>query len=99
MDGLVSGRLVYFVADAATADSIRQQRADSGRYGNVVREGEIIPAVVVKVWDATAGYVNLKLLLDGPDAYWATSVFYSAEQPPRSWHWMYDGQATRGTKV
>ena len=39
------------------------------------------------------------IALDGPDAYWATSVFYSPEKSPRSWHWMYDGQATRGTKV
>ena len=97
MDGLVVGRIVYFVVDKDTENAVAHQRVGTG--GNPLHAGDIVPAMVVRVWDVNLGYVNLKLLLDGPDTYWATSVTYAPiiEHPmPRSWHWMYDGQATRG---
>jgi len=39
--------------------------------GNEAREGQTVPATVVAVWSDTC--VNLHCLLDGTDAYWATS--------------------------
>jgi len=101
MNGLVPGRIVYFVFDAWSAKDVVRQRerlhlADLPADGNAVQAGDIVPAMVVRVWDTDIGSVNLKVILDGPDTYWATSVTYSAGKRPRSWHWMYSGQATRG---
>ncbi len=61
--------------------------------GNPVASGDIYPAMVVKVWGDAR--VNLKVMLDGADGYWATSVVFDPEKSPRSWHWMFEGQATR----
>jgi len=94
MLGLVPGRIVYFVFSAFEAAAVDAQRAGGG--GNVVRDGDIYPAMIVRVWDDT-GLVNLKVVLDGPDAYWATSVPYDPAKGARSWHWMFDGQAARYT--
>jgi hypothetical protein len=38
--------------------------------GNEVKEGDVFPAVIVRDWGAC---VNLKVMLDGDDSYWATS--------------------------
>ena len=99
MDGLVPGRIVYYVFDEASANAVLMQRV--GRGGNPVRAGDVAPAMIVKVWDAS-GYCNLHVMLDGPDAYWATSVHYAEWTPeaetlptPRTWHWMFSGQAKR----
>ena len=63
--------------------------------GNDVQAGDVYPAMVVRVWDQAAGTVNLKVMLDGSDEYWATSVRFDAEKSPRSWHWMFEGQQVR----
>ena len=100
MDGLVAGRIVYFVIDHTAAADIARQRIGTG--GNPVAIGDVYPAMVVKVWEGTI--VNLKVMLDGPDTYWATSVQYDEWTPgaeslptPRTWHWMFSGQAGRYT--
>lgn len=41
--------------------------------GNHAMEGDPYPAVVVRVFDEPHVTVNLKVLLDGTDEYWATS--------------------------
>ncbi len=124
MDGLVAGRIVYFVFDAQSAQEVMRRRTTSAsiadrikqqvitlehgtvpqwplgaqaHIGNDVQAGDICPAMVVSVLDVTAGAVNLKVLLDGTDDYWATSVSYDATKAPRSWHWMFDGQQKRYT--
>lgn len=59
-------------------------------------EGEINgtrehPAIVTRNWNEgpleDGSCVNLKVLCDGPDNLWATSVGYDPEGSPRSWHW------------
>lgn len=90
MDGLVAGRIVYFVH---SEDSAKAAAADAG---NRVRAGDVEPAMVVRVWDQSTGGVNLKVHRDGPVDQWVTSVPYSEEPKPRTWHWMYAGQPTRG---
>jgi len=43
--------------------------------GNTVAAGDVFPMVIVKVWDgAEQSQVNGRVLLDGTDEYWATSV-------------------------
>lgn len=54
-----------------------------GHYGNEVREGELFPATVVRTFGGTT--VNLQVLLDGNDAYWATSRMEGDE--PGQWSW------------
>jgi hypothetical protein len=57
--------------------------------GNQASEGDVLPAVVVKVWnpDSTEESVNLQVTLDGNDNYWATSRHESKEVEPGTWHW------------
>jgi hypothetical protein len=73
-DGLTEGRIVRYVLDDGP------------------HAGESRAAVVVKVWDRETGCVNLQVFLDGENdgdsKAWVTSVFYSEEHDPRTWHWI-----------
>ncbi|MDX3831403.1 hypothetical protein [Streptomyces europaeiscabiei] len=60
------------------ADFHRNGAAESrlgfvGHIGNAVQEGDVFPAIVVRVFDEGTATCNLKVLLDGSDTYWATS--------------------------
>lgn len=81
MPGLTEGRIVHYVLD-------------TGR-----NAGEHRPAIIVKIWNAATGYCNLLVFLDGgnddetapypaPLMRWATSVNYSEDPQPRTWHWI-----------
>lgn len=63
--------------------------------GNVVSAGDILPAMVLKVWGQESGGSNLKVMLDGTDTFWATSRNFAADKVEGTWHWMFEGQATR----
>ena len=52
-------------------------------FGNRVREGDVYPAVVVRVFDPDL--VNLQVLLDGTDTYWATSRRHGDASGEWSW--------------
>lgn len=46
------------------------------------------PAIVVRVWGTTIeSAINLKVFADAPNDLWKTSVPYSAEKKPGTWHW------------
>lgn len=50
------------------------------------------PAIIVKVWNEETGYSNLQVFTDGSNdgsqnVEWRTSIDYSAEPKPRTWHW------------
>ncbi len=72
-------------------------------FGNQASEGDVYPAVVVRDWDEAAGTVNLQVLLDGNDTYWATSRTEAREQWPSPGQWCVplrpplpnDGEAVR----
>jgi len=84
MDGLTEGRIVHFVLSDGP------------------HEGEHRPAIVVKVWrqgdgsPPANGYSNLVVFMDGTNdgaafagcVRWATSIEYSEEPRPRTWHWI-----------
>jgi hypothetical protein len=82
MEGLTEGRIVHFVLPDGPST------------------GEHRPAIVVRVWrqyqQQYPGYSNLLVFTDGTNdgdpyaggLYWATSVSYSEEPTPRSWHWI-----------
>lgn len=59
------------------------EAGDRGRTGNHVREGDVFPAVVVRTFGGTT--VNLQVLLDGNDTYWATSRMEGTETCQWSW--------------
>lgn len=78
------GRIVHYRLCSSDAERINRRRKDaydSGSYrdqtgymahvGNQAIEGQEVPAVIVRVWDG--GLVNLHVLLDGNDTFWATS--------------------------
>lgn len=77
MEGVTEGRIVHYVLPD----------------GN--HAGEHRPAIIVKVWNQTGGYVNLMVFVDGTNDYphysgpvWATSIGYSEDKEPRTWHWI-----------
>lgn len=61
--------------------------------GNPVRAKDIYPAIAVRVFaqnvcEITQNTpVNLKVLLDGSDSYWATSRHEDPGGTPGTWHW------------
>ncbi|WP_369042182.1 hypothetical protein [Streptomyces sp. Midd1] len=90
------GRTVHYRASADDAARINKRRKDaynSGAYGeedgtivhvgNDVAEGQVFPAVIVRVW--SGGSVNLQVLMDGNDVFWATSR--SEGEDPGKWTW------------
>lgn len=52
--------------------------------GNDVKAGDQFPAIIVRVFEA-AKSVNLKVLLDGNDDFWACSV--GEGEGGRHWNW------------
>lgn len=72
------------------------ERGDWGRsghvehHGNAVGTGDVFPAVVVRTSPSTT--VNLKVLLDGNDDYWATSR--AEGHGFGHWHWPAHAEET-----
>jgi hypothetical protein len=74
IEGLTEGRMVHFV----------------------MPNGKHRPAVIVQVWDRWQGTSNLQVFTDGNNdggwggggLYWATSIMYSEDAKPSTWHWI-----------
>ncbi len=80
------------------ADRIGEGRWPVGaqaHIGNEVKAGDVRPAMVLQVWSQESGQSNLKCMLDGADEYWATSRLFDGQGSVGTWHWMFEGQATR----
>lgn len=84
MDGLTEGRMVHYVLP-------EEELCRSA--------GEHRPAIIVKVWGKESGVINLQVLTDASNDYdkghagasgmfWATSIQYSEDPLPNTWHWM-----------
>lgn len=56
---------------------------DLAAKSNCLQDGEILPAVIVRVYGDTC--VNLRVLTDGPDVLWRTSVTFGTG--PYTWCW------------
>lgn len=78
------GRIVHYTLTDADASLIEQRRNATTDIGNRAEEGQVFPAVVVRVFEPAAS-VNLKVLLDGTDDYWATSR--SEGEGAGRWSW------------
>lgn len=79
------GRIVHYQLTSENAEKINKWRHDALaastaededgsqlHYGNDVYEGEIFPMIVTRV--LRENLVNGKVMLDGSDTFWATSV-------------------------
>jgi hypothetical protein len=75
--------LVRYVLTKGDAEVIEHQRRTRGVVGNPVSEGDDYPALIVRRW--SPGTANIRVLLDGPDDYWATSR--TATKSPEAGHW------------
>lgn len=80
------GRIVLYRLSAYDVIAIHKQRGHN-HSSNEVIEGQVLPAIVVAVWGTTpTSAVNLKVMLDGADTFWATSR--SPGDKPGQYHWM-----------
>ncbi|WP_328439389.1 hypothetical protein OHA71_23915 [Streptomyces sp. NBC_00444] len=81
-----AGDVVLYQLTAADAVDINRRRKDFhengsaesrtgfiGHVGNWATEGDVFPAIVVRVHAESTVTCNLRVLLDGTDTYWATS--------------------------
>lgn len=80
------GRIVHYTLTEGDAHAIRQQRAALVQaHGNPVQEGQVYPAMVVRVFDPSTAAANLQVFLDGNDSHWATSA--KEGHGPGHWAW------------
>lgn len=88
------GRVVLYRLSSADIRMI--DKSHGFKPGNDYREGDILPAIVVRTWGSTPeSAVNLSVLLDGVGTYWATSRVVG--DAPGQYHWMayQQGQAAK----
>ncbi|MCL6733280.1 hypothetical protein [Streptomyces neyagawaensis] len=91
------GRIVHYTLteqDAAQINRLRQEYQSSarltgtgfvGHVGNHAQEGDVYPAMIVRIFDPRSTTANLKVLLDGNDEFWATSR--QLGDGPSFWAW------------
>lgn len=94
------GRIVHYRLSEQDANEINRRRGHAVLHmkehrdnatgtqihvGNVLQPGEVLAAIVVRVFDDDLN-VNLQVFLDGNDTYWATSRGHSAETKG-CWFW------------
>ena len=93
------GRLVLYKLSADDAEQINRRRADNADHtaanedwptgaqahvGNPAQEGDLLPTLVVKVWENNL--LNGQVFLDGNDSLWITSAAQGGETG--QWDWM-----------
>lgn len=74
------GRIVLYTLTAQDADTINNTHSMKR---NTAREGDVYPAIVVRVW--TAPMVQLQVFYDGEGTYWAPSR--TEGDRPGTWQW------------
>lgn len=92
------GRVVLYKLSQHDADTIL--RALGFKPGNSMREGDVLPAIIVKTWGNTPeSAVNLQVLLDGAGVHWVPSRCVG--DVPGTYHWMVyqQGQAAKTEAV
>lgn len=92
-----TGRIVLYVLSQTDCAAINQQRCrrkvaglvgEHESPGNPVVPGDIVPAIIVRVWNAESGLMNGQALLDGPDSLWIMSRHRDDETKTQgTWHW------------
>lgn len=79
------GRLVLYKLSAEDAENInRWPKTAQRHFGNTVQEGDLLPTLVVKVWEGNG--INGQVFLDGNDSLWITSKSQGGKTG--QWNWM-----------
>lgn len=90
------GRIVLYVLSETDCEAIRAQRQRARNaelvsmneaMGNPVAPGDIVPAVIVRVWNEDNGLMNGQAILDGGDSLWLLSRHRDDSKAPQTWHW------------
>lgn len=80
------GRIVWYKLGAGDVNAIANQRIEAQRgTSNQARQGDVYPAMVVRVFDPSVTTANLQVFLDGGDSYWATSRTEGDDEG----HWLW----------
>ncbi len=82
------GRIVHYKLTKGDAQEIQRKRLQAGHAtfsGNTAAEGDVFPALIVRVWDEPKPSVQLQVFPDGNDTYWATSRYEGAEAGQWAW--------------
>ena len=80
------GRIVHYSLDTADVTAVEADRRNSGRSGNPVAEGDVLPAVIVRIFSSSPDPAcNLQVLLDGTGTLWVTSRHEG--DGPGTWAW------------
>jgi hypothetical protein len=91
-----TGRIVLYVLSQHDCEVINQQRrrcmaaglvGEHESPGNPIVPGDIVPAIIVRVWNEQNGLMNGQALLDGPDSLWLLSRHSDDTKAPGTWHW------------
>lgn len=69
------GRIVHYKVASHDTDLV----------SNGVNIGNLLPAIIVRVWDADVGYVNLHVFADGHTFAWKTSIYKGDGEG--QWNW------------
>lgn len=82
------GRIVHYTLSQLDAELIASKRGYASMHAapiasNAVHAGDVYPAMVVRTFGGDA--VNLRVLLDGEDTYWACSRTLGDQ--PGTWAW------------
>lgn len=81
------GRIVLYCLSITDVRQIMAYRhANSDFSSPSVAEGDVFPAMVTKVHGPDM--INVKVMLDGHDTFWATSRSVSEDPAPGYFHWM-----------
>lgn len=84
MDGLVTGRMVYYVAYGTPG----------GEYPAGVERAAVVTEVNVSTPSGEESVVGL-CILNPTGLFFTRRVKYDAAGAPGTWHWMFDGQDKR----
>lgn len=83
------GRIVNYVLAERDCHRISTEKAHDDsrirRVSNPPEEGAIVPVIVSAVWAPTC--FNGQAFIDGNFQLWVTSVEYSEDKRPGTWHW------------
>lgn len=80
------GRTMHYTLNAGDVARIEYARQQGINEGNNVTVGDVLPAVVTRVWGEGEGtLLNLQVFLDGPDSLWVTSRPFGED--PGCWTW------------
>lgn len=84
------GRIVHYTLSQLDAELIAGKRGYASMHAapvasNAVNAGDVYPAVIVRTFGGH--HVNLRVMLDGDDTYWACSRMLG--EGPGTWAWPY----------